>query len=55
MLMLEGYVPPQSLGALFQAMARVPGATVLPGEVRDAAGRRAWPCGRRASSGHTST
>ncbi|MFG1841110.1 CU044_5270 family protein [Micromonospora sp. NPDC049175] len=40
MFMLQGYVPPQSLGALFQAMARVPGATVLPGEVRDAAGRR---------------
>ncbi|MFG1870280.1 CU044_5270 family protein [Micromonospora arborensis] len=39
MLMLQGYVPPQSLGALFQAMARVPGATVLPGKVRDAAGR----------------
>ncbi|MEU8328121.1 CU044_5270 family protein [Micromonospora sp. NPDC048839] len=40
MWMLQGYVPPQSLGALFQAMARVPGASVLPGEVRDAAGRR---------------
>ncbi|MFI6232030.1 CU044_5270 family protein [Micromonospora sp. NPDC050784] len=40
MWMLEGYVPPQSLGALFQAMAQVPGATVLPGEIRDAAGRR---------------
>ncbi|KAB1938793.1 hypothetical protein F8271_17750 [Micromonospora sp. ALFpr18c] len=38
--MLEGYVPPQSLGALFQAMAQVPGATVVPGDVRDAAGRR---------------
>lgn len=40
MWMLEGYVPPQSLGALFQAMAQVPGATVLPSEIRDAAGRR---------------
>ncbi|GAA2195756.1 CU044_5270 family protein [Micromonospora lupini] len=38
--MLGGYVPPQSRGALFQAMARVPGATVLRGEIRDAAGRR---------------
>ncbi|GGO11522.1 CU044_5270 family protein [Micromonospora parathelypteridis] len=40
MVMLQGYVPPQSLGALFQVMAQVPGATVVPGEVRDAAGRR---------------
>ncbi|MGC4773184.1 CU044_5270 family protein [Micromonospora sp. DT44] len=38
--MLEGYVPPRSRGALFEAMAQVPGATVLPGEIRDAAGRR---------------
>ncbi|MFI6263493.1 CU044_5270 family protein [Micromonospora sp. NPDC051006] len=40
MSMLEGYLPPESLGALFQAMAQVPGAQVLPGEMRDAAGRR---------------
>ncbi|WP_406078194.1 hypothetical protein [Micromonospora sp. NBC_00858] len=38
--MLQGHLPPQSLGALFQAMTQVPGARVMPGEVRDAAGRR---------------
>ncbi|WP_433387335.1 hypothetical protein [Micromonospora sp. KLBMP9576] len=45
--LLEGYLPPQSRGALFQALAQFPGAAVVPGEVRDAAGRRGvalrWP------------
>ncbi|MFJ6197439.1 CU044_5270 family protein [Micromonospora sp. NPDC092111] len=40
MLMLDGYLPPRSLGALFRAMAQVTGAEVAPGDVRDAAGRR---------------
>jgi len=38
--LLDGYVPPRSLGAMFEAMAKVPGARVLREEVADAAGRR---------------
>jgi hypothetical protein len=38
--LLDGYLPPESMGALFEAMARVPGAVVVPGDVTDAAGRR---------------
>ncbi|MEV4533368.1 CU044_5270 family protein [Asanoa sp. NPDC049518] len=36
---LQGYLPPPSRAALFEAMARVPGVTVVPGDVADAAGR----------------
>ncbi|GAA1846731.1 CU044_5270 family protein [Asanoa iriomotensis] len=36
---LEGYLPPASRAALFEAMAQVPGVTVAPGHVEDAAGR----------------
>jgi hypothetical protein len=38
--LLDGYVPPHSLGALYEVLASWPGATVVPGDVRDAAGRR---------------
>ncbi|MGW4463409.1 CU044_5270 family protein [Micromonospora sp. NPDC004704] len=37
--LLDGYLPPESMGALFEAMARVPGVIVVPGGVKDAAGR----------------
>ncbi|MGK5739574.1 CU044_5270 family protein [Micromonospora sp. URMC 103] len=38
--MLDGYVPPRALAALFELLAREPGAVVIPGDVVDAAGRR---------------
>ncbi|MCG5466006.1 CU044_5270 family protein [Micromonospora sp. NPDC053740] len=38
-LMLQGYVPPRSLAALFELLAREPGAVVISGDVVDAAGR----------------
>ncbi|MEU6207862.1 hypothetical protein ABZ814_30270 [Micromonospora musae] len=37
--MLEGYVPPRALAALFELLAREPGAVVISGDVVDAAGR----------------
>ncbi|MFC8298502.1 CU044_5270 family protein [Micromonospora orduensis] len=37
--MLDGYVPPRALGALFELLAREPGAVVISGDVVDAAGR----------------
>ncbi|MET8910107.1 CU044_5270 family protein [Micromonospora sp. NPDC004551] len=37
--MLDGYVPPRALAALFELLAREPGAVVVPGDVVDAAGR----------------
>ncbi|MET8268348.1 CU044_5270 family protein [Micromonospora arida] len=37
--MLDGYVPPRALAALFELLAREPGATVISGNVSDAAGR----------------
>ncbi|MEO3773004.1 CU044_5270 family protein [Micromonospora sp. B9E7] len=39
--MLDGYVPPRALAALYEMMAREPGAVVLSGGVVDAAGRPA--------------
>jgi hypothetical protein len=36
---LEGYVPPAALAALFELLAREPGAVVISGDVVDAAGR----------------
>ncbi|KAB1914108.1 CU044_5270 family protein [Micromonospora sp. AMSO31t] len=36
---LDGYVPPRALAALFELLAREPGAVVVPGDVVDAAGR----------------
>jgi len=38
--MLDGYVPPKALAALFELLAREPGAVVMPDDVVDAAGRR---------------
>ncbi|MGC5290168.1 CU044_5270 family protein [Micromonospora sp. DT231] len=37
--MLNGYVPPRALAALFDLLAREPGAVVISGDVVDAAGR----------------
>ncbi|MEV4813658.1 CU044_5270 family protein [Micromonospora avicenniae] len=37
--MLRGYVPPRALAALFELLARQPGAVVISGDVVDAAGR----------------
>ncbi|MET8045239.1 CU044_5270 family protein [Micromonospora sp. NPDC005215] len=37
--MLDGYVPPRALAALFELLAREPGAVVISGDVVDAAGR----------------
>ncbi|KAB1927496.1 hypothetical protein F8280_06800 [Micromonospora noduli] len=37
--MLRGYVPPRALAALFELLAREPGAVVISGDVVDAAGR----------------
>ncbi|MEU1745216.1 CU044_5270 family protein [Micromonospora arida] len=37
--MLDGYVPPGALAALFELLAREPGAVVISGDVVDAAGR----------------
>ncbi|MGC4756380.1 CU044_5270 family protein [Micromonospora trifolii] len=37
--MLHGYVPPRALAALFELLAREPGAVVISGDVVDAAGR----------------
>ncbi|MEV7987152.1 CU044_5270 family protein [Micromonospora sp. NPDC085948] len=37
--MLNGYVPPRALAALFELLAREPGAVVISGDVVDAAGR----------------
>ncbi|WP_435205949.1 CU044_5270 family protein [Micromonospora sp. bgisy143] len=37
--MLDGYVPPRALAALFELLARQPGAVVISGDVVDAAGR----------------
>ncbi|MET8278426.1 CU044_5270 family protein [Micromonospora sp. NPDC005174] len=37
--MLHGYVPPRALAALFELLARQPGAVVISGDVVDAAGR----------------
>jgi hypothetical protein len=37
--MLDDYVPPAALAALFQLLAREPGATVISSDVVDAAGR----------------
>ncbi|MEU8113007.1 CU044_5270 family protein [Micromonospora sp. NPDC048947] len=37
--MLQGYVPPRALAALFELLAREPGAVVISGDVVDAAGR----------------
>ncbi|MEV1316920.1 CU044_5270 family protein [Micromonospora arborensis] len=37
--MLDGYVPPRALAALYELLAREPGATVISGDVVDAAGR----------------
>ncbi|WP_433287501.1 CU044_5270 family protein [Micromonospora sp. CA-244673] len=37
---LDGYVPPRALAALFELLAREPGAVVISGDVVDAAGRR---------------
>ncbi|MEU8254052.1 CU044_5270 family protein [Micromonospora inaquosa] len=37
--MLDGYVPPRALAALFQVLAREPGAVVISGDVVDVAGR----------------
>ncbi|MEV0718208.1 CU044_5270 family protein [Asanoa sp. NPDC050611] len=37
--LLDGYLPPASRAALFEAMSREPSVTLLPGEVRDAADR----------------
>ncbi|SIQ97014.1 CU044_5270 family protein [Micromonospora avicenniae] len=37
--MLRGYVPPRALAALFELLARQPGAVVMSGDVVDAAGR----------------
>ncbi|MDG4808519.1 CU044_5270 family protein [Micromonospora sp. WMMD1120] len=37
--MLRGYVPPRTLAALFEVLARQPGAVVISGDVVDAAGR----------------
>ncbi|MEU7947240.1 CU044_5270 family protein [Micromonospora taraxaci] len=39
--MLDGYVPPRALAALYELLAREPGAVVLSGGVVDAAGRPA--------------
>ncbi|MEU8333733.1 CU044_5270 family protein [Micromonospora sp. NPDC048839] len=38
-MMLQGYVPPRTLAALFELLAREPGAVVISGDVVDAAGR----------------
>ncbi|WP_410820855.1 CU044_5270 family protein [Micromonospora sp. 050-3] len=38
-MMLQGYVPPRALAALFELLAREPGAVVISGDVVDAAGR----------------
>jgi hypothetical protein len=37
--MLDGYVPPRSLSALFEFLSREPGAVVISGDVVDTAGR----------------
>ncbi|MET8117954.1 CU044_5270 family protein [Micromonospora sp. NPDC005189] len=37
--MLDGYVPPRALAALFELLAREPGAVVISSDVVDAAGR----------------
>ncbi|MBQ1016385.1 CU044_5270 family protein [Micromonospora sp. D93] len=37
--MLDGYVPPRALAALFEVLARQPGALVISGDVVDVAGR----------------
>ncbi|RLP91303.1 CU044_5270 family protein [Micromonospora sp. CV4] len=37
--MLDGYVPPRALAALYELLARQPGAVVISGDVVDAAGR----------------
>ncbi|MET8261919.1 CU044_5270 family protein [Micromonospora sp. NPDC005205] len=37
--MLDGYVPPRALAALYEVLAREPGATVISADVVDAAGR----------------
>lgn len=37
--MLDGYVPPRALAALYEVLAREPGAKVISGDVVDAAGR----------------
>ncbi|MET7820857.1 CU044_5270 family protein [Micromonospora zamorensis] len=37
--MLDGYVPPRALAALYELLAREPGAVVISGDVVDAAGR----------------
>ncbi|RQX05000.1 hypothetical protein DLJ59_08670 [Micromonospora inaquosa] len=37
--MLDGYLPPRALAALFQVLAREPGAVVISGDVVDVAGR----------------
>ncbi|MFC3499401.1 CU044_5270 family protein [Micromonospora krabiensis] len=37
--MLDGYVPPRALAALFEVLAREPGAVVISRDVVDAAGR----------------
>ncbi|MEV1071311.1 CU044_5270 family protein [Micromonospora parva] len=37
--MLRGYVPPRALAALYEVLAREPGAMVISGDVVDAAGR----------------
>lgn len=37
--MLDGYVPPRALAALFEVLARQPGAVVISGDVVDVAGR----------------
>lgn len=37
--LLDGYVPPRALAALFELLAREPGAVVISGDVVDAAGR----------------
>ncbi|MET7667299.1 CU044_5270 family protein [Micromonospora luteifusca] len=37
--MLSGYVPPRALAALYELLARQPGAMVISGDVVDAAGR----------------
>ncbi|MEW2428548.1 CU044_5270 family protein [Micromonospora sp. NPDC047644] len=37
--MLHGYVPPRALAALYEVLARQPGATVISADVVDAAGR----------------
>ncbi|MCG5469001.1 CU044_5270 family protein [Micromonospora sp. LAH09] len=38
-MMLSGYVPPRALAALYELLAREPGAVVVSGDVVDAAGR----------------